>query len=313
MSEKKKTFRSLTIESNKKTTFLPFLKRYNSPNSLQTYQESKKRLSNESLFNNFQNSINYNIGNKYYYRHPTFYNDGNLNNQINLLLTSSGNKYENRTFGKKLGDTTNKDFSNRSFSHNKIKVNEFLFPPFTIDDKIKTNLKYTTCSTDYDKDNTDPNLKKSPEEKRKDNIEHFYKCVFSTKPIVKSKYDKYIDNKLNLVYSENLQQFKTIMERRKLEKNNKVMSSKDASDNEKIVEQVNDIKTKINFMKSILDYSTPHFLLTKAKAIVSQFHNDDTEDITSTPVEKRIHEAREKNEIRRNYFTKSMNVMPLKI
>lgn len=307
-----KTFRSLTIESQRKSLLPPVLKKYNSPKNNSNYSESRKRLNRELLFNNIENNSYCNNGNNYHCRYPNFYNDGNFNNRLNILLTSSGRKFEKIIITEKIPNTTKKDYSNRFFEDNQTERNDISLPHLTIDNKLKTNLKLVSACSNYKK-NTGSCFRKFSDSKRRNNVDYLYKSIFTTKPIVKQNYNKYIDNKLNLVYSENLQQFKLIMNRRnKLETNNRVISSKNGDDNEKIIEQVNDIKTKINFMKSIMDYSTPHFLLTKAKAIVQKLHKEGPDEILSTPVEKREHEAREKNELRKNYFANSMNIISLK-
>ena len=312
MSEKDKAFRSLTLENERKTTLPPILKRYNSPTSNSNYSESKKKLNIDSLSNKYKNSSYFNTDNKYNYKCPYLYNDGIFHNNINLLFTSASNEYENKTIEEKLINAKKKDYSYKVLKIHQKEHNDFSIPRSTNDNKVKKNFKLASACSNYSK-KTDFNIKKTSDNKSKNNVDYFYKSIFATKPIVKSKFDKYIDNKLNLLYAENLQQFKLIMDRKnKLEKNNKFLSSNESDECEKIKKQVNDIKNKINFMKSIMDYSTPHFLLTKAKAIVKKVHREDTDEILSTPVEKREHEARKKNELRTNYFTSSMKIKPLK-
>ena len=76
-----------------------------------------------------------------------------------------------------------------------------------------------------------------------------------------------IDNKLNMRYAENEEQYKNIMEKDKkiLLSQGKKVKNKIPSDYIKI--KVDDIKTRIRFMKGIIDFSFPGFVLTKIKAI----------------------------------------------
>ena len=103
------------------------------------------------------------------------------------------------------------------------------------------------------------------------------------------------------------------MKRKNKLSKNKNQIPKAGDDSEKIIEQVKDIKNKIRFMKCVLDYSYPNFILTKAKAMVKQLSNNSLSNNMMTPIEHRNKEVRNKINMRTNYIKQSLNIVPLKL
>ena len=88
-----------------------------------------------------------------------------------------------------------------------------------------------------------------------------------------------------------------------------------AKDSEKIKAQVDDIKTKIKFMKNIMDYSYPSFMLTKIKTWEKEIASNkkSNKDEILTPIEKQKKLMKRKDIIRSNYLKQNVNISPLKL
>ena len=86
-------------------------------------------------------------------------------------------------------------------------------------------------------------------------------------------------------------------------------------DSEKIKRQVDDIKTKITFMKNIMDYSYPSFMLTKLKSWEKNLGNNKKPkyDERLTPLEEQKLLILKKNNLRNNYLKKNIGIFPIKI
>ena len=99
----------------------------------------------------------------------------------------------------------------------------------------------------------------------KDNDEYFYKIVFKTKPIFRKVQKLVIDNKFNMIYAENEEQYKKIIEKgyNRLISEGKRVKSKNVAPSIKL--KLNETKKKIKFMKGIIDYAYPGFILSKIK------------------------------------------------
>lgn len=79
-----------------------------------------------------------------------------------------------------------------------------------------------------------------------------------------------VDNKLNMRYAENEEQYKKIIEKEKkiLLSQGKKVKNKNIS--EHINMKMDDIKKRIRFMKGVMDFSYPGFVLTKIRTIDKQ-------------------------------------------
>ena len=142
-------------------------------------------------------------------------------------------------------------------------------------------------------------------------INDYYNRVFKIKPLFR-KIKPVVDNKLNMRYAENEEQYKNIMEKDKkiLLSQGKKVKNKIPSDYIKI--KVDDIKTRIRFMKGIIDFSFPGFVLTKIKAIEKKIKKENESRYKSkdyrSPVEKRNIINNKRNRDRNAYLYECFNI-----
>ena len=142
-------------------------------------------------------------------------------------------------------------------------------------------------------------------------INDYYNRVFKMKPLFK-KIKPVVDNKLNMRYAENEEQYKNIMEKdsKALLLQGKKVKNKIPSDYIKI--KVDDIKTRIRFMKGIIDFSFPVFVLTKIKAIDKKLKKENESRYKSkdyrSPVEKRNIINNKRNRDRNAYLYECFNI-----
>ena len=259
---------------------------------------------NDITDTNYSRNNNY----RYYYKKPEFYNASNIQKQINFLLTNIKNKDKLLTIKNEPITTLKKIPKLNSYDgYQKINL---------------TKLKNTKTIDNYDLPSNGLNKNKikfpkisiipssSNELKQKNNnLDYLYRSIFSKSILFRPK-PHYIDNKLNLVYSENESQYKLLMEKRSKIMNEKGIFLRFDSDSEKIKERVNDIKTKIKFMKNIMDYSYPNFMLTKIKVWGKELQKNKTEE-KLTPFEEQKNIIKNRNILRTNYFQKNFKVFPV--
>ena len=241
---------------------------------------------NDNLNSNYKKQINY----RFYYKNPQFLNNSSIQNQIDILLTNVNDNKQ----------TINENTLSKSLKK---------FPEIkTLNNSVDIKSRKESFDSLISKDNTH-NKENHLVKKNYDNI---YKNIFPNSQLFKQKI-KLIDNKLNIVYSQNELQYNRIIDKRnKLKKNENV--SKLEKDSEKIKGQLEDIKTKIKFMKNVMDYSYPSFMLTKLKKwgkdLAGQKKMKNKEILTPFEMEKKLIEK--KNIIRKNYLYKNINISPLK-
>ena len=230
---------------------------------------------------------------KFYYKYPEFLNDSNIKKQINILLTNVNNK---KNKDDKLPKITFIEDNNDSYL-DKIKqkyiekdAKEFL-------PKIKANRKSRN------------NNKNNPTNNKKINksVDYAYKSIFPNEHLFKEK-TKYVDNKLNLVYCQNELQYKYIMEKRKKLKGANIIEK----ESEQIKERVDNIKTKVKFMKSVIDYSYPSFLLAKIQIWKKNLEQIKGEE-KLLPQEEQKNELKNKNIKVTNYLKKNFKVYRIKV
>jgi hypothetical protein len=279
---------------------------------LNTSNNKKSLLKNKTSTSNLNGIPNTNgsklINNSYFHQIPEFYNNPNYQKQIYLLLTKINNK--NRHINIRNASLT-------SLKKN-LKINLF--------DKLgninlskfknnKTNYSYDLYSNSSNKNNI--KLPKTSKEsslsrdfgQKNNNLEYLYRNIFSNAILFKPK-PRYIDNKLNLVYSENESQYKLLIEKRSKLMNERGIFLKFDEDSKKIKKRVNDIKDKIKFMKSIMDYSYPTFMITKIKAWGRQLQKNKTEE-KLTPFEEQKNIIKNRNILRTKYLQKNLQVFPI--
>jgi hypothetical protein len=182
----------------------------------------------------------------------------------------------------------------------------------TLNNKNDSNLKLPNISistTNLNKKKLNINNLEDSEQKRKE-VEYDYRSIFSSSNLFKEKV-RYIDNKLNIVYCQNESQYKFIMEKRnKLLKNGSVLKFEE--DSEKVKGQVKDIKEKIKFMKNVMDFSYPGFMLTKIKSWEKNLSNQ-KHDTLPTPYENQKNQIKKRNNLRTDYLKQNLKIFPLKI
>jgi len=142
-------------------------------------------------------------------------------------------------------------------------------------------------------------------------INDYYNRVFKMKPLFR-KIKPVVDNKLNMRYAENEEQYRKIMEKEQkvLLSQGKKIKNKTPSDY--IITKVDDLKTRIRFMKGIIDFSYPGFVLTKIKAIDKKLRMENEKRYKlkdfHSPVEKRNIIKNKRNRDRKTYLYECFNI-----
>jgi hypothetical protein len=139
----------------------------------------------------------------------------------------------------------------------------------------------------------------------------YYKSVFKMKPLFR-KIRPIVDNKLNMRYAENEDQYKKIIEKEKkiLLSLGKKVKNKNISEHINI--KMDDIKKRIRFMKGIIDFSYPGFVLAKIKAIDKELkkQNEYKQKLHEyhSPVESRNLKKEIRNNERKDYLFECINI-----
>lgn len=274
---------------------------------------TKKSLSSPKTtflnINEFFTPYNYNknnINNRYYYKNPQFFNRESIKSQIDFLLTNVKNNPNYQTI-KSESVSSLKKLPKIKILKNK-KTNSQLPSPRDVDEQIFPNISITPSNNNSNIKFMNNNISSDVDQKD----EYIYNNIFSKSPLFKPK-PRFLDNKLNLIYSENEKQYNLIMARR-----NKLMKEKGSilkfdKDSEKIKDRVNDIKSKIKFMKSVMDFSYPGLMISKIKSWGKDFQNQNCQrNEKLTPFEEQKMQIRRKNILRTNYLKQNMQVFPIK-
>ncbi len=281
--------------------------------------------------NNILNTIS-----DYYYKNPYFYNDKNLNIQLKVLkelkntditrystpIHENTNKNTNHS---SCNSHSNRYKNNNIFLYNnrtnyKNKTNNFDLPNIINKNKENNDIKIEINDNNDSKivnnyssvDNiskTEIGTKKY--NSYKSNDEYFYKIVFKSKRLFKLNQKLVIDNKLNMIYAENEDQYKKIIDReyKRLISEGKKVKSKNVSPSIKL--KLKETKNRIQFMKGIMDYSYPGFVLSKIKFMQKKLneHKNTTNNMNNIiGMEKRNKEKDERNEFRKEYLLKCITL-----
>ena len=260
-------------------------------------KNSKFLILNDEFNSNYNNYIN----RRYYYKNPEFLNSSNIQKQINILLTNINYNQNNLRKNGSLA-SLKKLPKIKSLPNLDKSENTSCDSPLNIRLKNININKYPSISQS---NNNIYNNNKSKD------IDYIYKSIFTNSTLFKEK-PHYIDNKLNIVYCQNESQYKIIMEKRNKLMENKGTVLKFEEDSEKIKERVDDIKEKIKFMKNIMDYSYPSFMVSKFKSCGKKLKNQINEDCDN-PVEARNKQIIKRNNLRTNYLIQNLNIFPLKV
>ena len=263
-----------------------------------------------------------NINNRYYYKNPQFLNNSSIQNQIDILLTNINNEklitkslkaIPKITINSDIDENPNQNFNFRNVNNNirrsynsldnnkdnnknkKIRLPKISLSPYSF---MKNRYLNNECKNNWNK--------------KINEFDYIYKNIFPNSPLFKTK-TKIIDNKLNIVYCQNESQYKYLLEKKSRFQNNQRSNIfKLEEDSDKIKGQVDDIKTKITFMKNVMDYSYPDFMLTKIKVWGKNFINKQN-DCQLTPVEEQIKLTNKRNLLRTKYLKQDLSILPLKI
>ena len=313
--------------------------------------------------NDFNNNTIGNTISEYYYKNPFFYNDYNLNLQLQILKDLQRMKF-NRNQTPIHSNTNNTNLTTNhssAISQNKFKTNKKekknIFPnnnkteykekpkPCKLkfpnikkiqtdkDNKIKIEINESTnmnedennkeekiivnnynsidSMSNTEKINNYTSFMNTPR-KLKENDEYFYKIVFKSKPLFNSTNKLVVDNKYNMIYAENEIQYRKIIEKeyKRLISEGKKVKSKNVAPSIKL--KLTEAKNRIQFMKGILDYSYPGFVLSKIK-IMQKKLKDQKKNAKYlhclNGMEKRNKENEERNEFRKEYLLKSITLL----
>lgn len=236
--------------------------------------------------------------NKFYYKNPQFLNDSNIKKQISILLTNVSNKNNNEHLPKIIFDESNKVNDINDIKNNYLKTEENEMLP-KIKEQRRNRNRFNVSNISNDNSKSFYSINKS--------VDYTYKSIFPNDNLFKEK-TKYIDNKLNLIYCQNESQYKYIMEKRKKIKGANIIEE----ESEKINKRLSSIKTKIKFMKNVIDYSYPSFLSVKAQIWKQNLSKIKGEE-KLLPEEKQKIQIKNKNTLITNYLKKNFKVYPLKV
>ena len=238
------------------------------------------------------------LRNKFYYKNPEFLNESNIQKQLNILLTNITNKNSNNKLPKIMLDEDKKSYDSKKYhlnTDNNPKIFSDEFP------KIKVARKST-----YFINKNNSNSKYIANKNK--SIDFTYRSIFPKYSLFKEK-PNYIDNKLNLFYCQNESQYRFLIAKRKKLRGLDMVKDEDA---DKIKHRVNMIKTKIKFMKDVIDYSYPSFLLSKIQIWKKTLAKTKGEE-KLLPQEEQKNEIKNKNIQIANYLKKNFKVFRLKV
>ena len=220
------------------------------------------------------------------YNDPWFYNQKNFTFQINSMKTSS---YISRMNG--------------LLSPSKTFVSINMPTESTFEDELPN--EFTMISK--------MNLKQEEEEivKSYENPIFIYRQIFKSKGTFRKKRFK-IDNKLNIDYAENEEQY----EKRLLKKNKKLISEgkpiNHYTKSDYIDSKLNAVRKKIVFMKGAIDYGYPELVVAKIKEIEKTLKQRNTEEMRKKhyiiPCRERDINTRERNIERKVFLKEAMKI-----
>ena len=251
------------------------------------------------------------------YKDPIFLNENSLNTQLNILrkisFDNTCNKYK---------DTHKLSISydeNKKLPKLKRNNTENLNAKLKIEDKvnnIKDN-KYLTLkktSIFFNRFNTDSNINnESIKNNQEYSPEKLYKIIFKSKHPHHKDLKPVIENKYNMKYSENEEQYKFIIEKEYMKSRLKGKRVKSKNVCPYIKLKLDDAQNKIKFMKDIIDYSYPLFVLSKIKVkqknlkeMKKQMNKRYFKFISEK--ERRLNEIKINNANRTQYLLKSFSI-----
>ena len=343
--------KKLTITSNRKGGLSSYKKKIFNKRTINGFS-MKKTISDCFYYKNpfFYNDNNLNLQLKILKKlrkidqpYNSTYTSSNTNNNTKYTSTASLDQYFN----------INKDDKEKIISRNKLSrvdINSNIsFPSIsqfktTIDNNnIKEEINDINCKNNQEDKinpqkiyqsigmNTAMNKEKKEKnfytfrsipQKKKENDEFMYRLIFRKKPLFKSEQKIIIDNKYNMIYAENEYQYKKKIEKYydKLLSEGKKIKSKNLAPSTNI--KLDETKKRIEFMKGIMDFSYPGFVLSKIKNMQKilnekKIKEKNSNDINNAPsylncfngMEKSIKEQNERSRVRKEYLLKSLTII----
>ena len=214
-----------------------FLSMKNINNNIKILKEKK----NKSFSTFYSSNIKNNKENISYY----FFNDNNEKNESNLLKINKNEKKYKSCSSIFSYDSDDKN----NFNQNKKNNNNNLLIKFFLKKKLSQNKNKILNKKLDNKKSTSIIFDKNESIKFNNYLfGKIFRNIFREKT-------KVLNNKYNLLYSENEEQYNTTLKKRK---NKYPILNENYSKN-----RINIIKTKINFMKGISDFSFPKIILKK--------------------------------------------------
>lgn len=263
--------------------------------SLNCYSNLKKTLSkfNKTTSNYKRQAMRthrpYKMSNTYY-KDPFFLNDDNLNMQLSVLKSLDLFELKNE-----IESNEDKEF----------KENTIL--PCITEGNTERNKSVLKISKNLNFSNT-INFNTQNQKLKNVNDLIFYRTVFKGKNVFKKPKTQVVDNKLNMMYAENEEQYNQMVEKenKKLKKLGKPIKNKNVSPIINI--KIKDAKNKIKFMKGVLDYSYPAFVLSKIKFMEKRLKNFNysKNNHLLSPVQIRNYEKSVRNNNRKEYLMNSI-------
>ena len=205
-----------------------------------------------------------------YYKDPWFFNNTNLNFQVNRMNIMYKKEKEN--------------------SNNSLSNEFFLQTDVTIKEKSIPNLKQESINKE-----------------KRDNL-LLYQNIFKTKSLWKNKKAS-INNLLNLRLAENEKHYNEIAKKENEQLLQKGKPLKKLTKSAYLENQLKEISTKARFMKCVEDYVLPNLLIAKIK-IEKDMKQKNKENINRyfSPIQQRNNETINKQNQRKIFLSKSLNI-----
>ena len=204
-----------------------------------------------------------------YYKDPWFFNNTNLNFQLNRMNIMYKNEKEN--------------------SNNSLSNELFIQTDFTMKEKSIPNLKQESFNKE-----------------KRDNL-LLYQNIFKTKSLWKNK-KKSMNNLLNLRLAENEKHYNEIAKKENEQLKLKGKPLKKLTISQYLEGQLKEISSKARFMKCVEDYVLPNLLIAKIKIDKDMKQTKNNINRYFSPIEERNNEIINKQNQRKIFLSKSLNV-----
>lgn len=257
------------------------------------------------------------------YKNPKFFNEKNLDLILNNLKkfskeNSNKDKINRRyTYTKKFINCSENEAlpvlkrNNTTYSNIKLNTDNIIKNDFSHNNLINRRNTYY-----FSRSNTEGNISNENSKINKNeelSINKLYKIIFKSQlPKSKDHIKPIIENKYNLKFAENEEEYNSLIEKEyqeKISKGKKVKSKKSNTSTKLKLEEALD---KVNFMKDVIDYSYPLFVLSKIKIKQKNLMNmkkqrNNTFVNFTTEKDKRLKEIKMRDEKRTKYLLKSFS------